>query len=69
MLTLSHLGSVLIEWYDLPQSTGANVELRSIALERLARLSVLLSRRISRQLFVPPIALDALKPATYTDLA
>jgi len=44
MLTLSHIGSVLIEWYDLPQSTAARVELRSIALERLARLSVLLSQ-------------------------
>ena len=35
---------MLIEWYDLPHSVGANMELRSIALERLAKLSVLLSQ-------------------------
>lgn len=35
---------MLIEWYDLPHSVGSHMELRSIALERLAKLSVLLSQ-------------------------
>ncbi|RYP39206.1 hypothetical protein DL767_002314 [Monosporascus sp. MG133] len=33
----------LIEWYQLPEVVGAGLELRSIARERLAKLSVLLS--------------------------
>ncbi|KAH8586369.1 hypothetical protein B0O99DRAFT_678815 [Bisporella sp. PMI_857] len=33
----------LIEWYQLPEIVGAEFELRSIARERLAKLSVLLS--------------------------
>lgn len=33
----------LIEWYQLPETTRAILELRSIARERLAKLSVLLS--------------------------
>ncbi|KAI0597230.1 hypothetical protein F4775DRAFT_602849 [Biscogniauxia sp. FL1348] len=35
---------VLIEWYELPQPAEASVDLRSVALGRLAKLSVLLSK-------------------------
>ena len=33
----------MIEWYHIPETIGAGVELRSIARERLAKLSILLS--------------------------